>query len=135
MPIRSANAAPPFQIVRFSHVEFAVRDLASSEAFYVDCLGYLVSAKTSEALYLRGLEERNHHSIVLRRQPQPAALVVGFKVASEEDLDRAAAWFTRKGLPAVFVDTPFQRRTLRSADNSGIPLEFYFGMDRADCML
>ena len=38
-----------------------------SRAFYVDCLGLLVSDETDDALYLRGVEERNHHSIVLRR--------------------------------------------------------------------
>jgi catechol 2,3-dioxygenase len=135
MPIRTANFNPPFNVVRVSHVEFGVRDLAMSQAFYVDCLGYLISEKTPDALYLRGIEERNHHSIVLRRTREPLALAIGFKVASEEDLDRAAAWFARKGLPTAFAEVPFQGRTLRSADVTGLPVDFYFRMDRATCML
>src|SRR5882757_11238424 len=92
MPIRQPVFTPPFNVVRASHVELAVRDLARSRAFYVDCLGYLVSAEEPGALYLRAVEERNHHSIVLREAREPAAQTLGFKLASEDDLDRAAAW-------------------------------------------
>ena len=71
MPIRKPNESPPFRIVRVSHVELGVRDLAAARAFYVDCLGLLVTEATADSLYLRGLEERNHHSIVLRKAREP----------------------------------------------------------------
>ena len=90
MPIRKPNLEPPFNIVRASHVELGVADIARSAAFYVDCLGYVVSEQSANALYLRGVEERNHHSIVLRKGT-PDVSALGFKVASEEDLDRAHA--------------------------------------------
>jgi len=135
MPIRQPSLTPPFTVVRVSHVALGVRDLAASRAFYVDCLGYLVTEATADALYLRGIEERNHHSVVLQKSPEPLALAVGFKVASEEDLDRAAFWFGRKGLPVSFPDIPFQGRTLRTADVTGLPVDFYFRMDAAECML
>ncbi|HEY2136431.1 MAG TPA: VOC family protein, partial [Xanthobacteraceae bacterium] len=73
MPIRPPILSPPFRIVRASHVELGVRDLARARAFYVDCLGLLATDETAEALYLRGVEERNHHSVVLRRAHEPAA--------------------------------------------------------------
>jgi catechol 2,3-dioxygenase len=135
MPVRKPVLSPPFSIVRASHVELSVRDLGAARAFYVDCLGYLATAATPDALYLRGIEERNHHSIVLRRSGEPAALTLGFKLASEEDLDRAAFWFGRKGLPTAFPEVPFQGRTLRTADPHGMPLDLYARMDQADCML
>jgi catechol 2,3-dioxygenase len=116
-------------------VELTVRDLARSRAFYVDCLGYLISAEEPEALYLRAVEERNHHSIVLRKGKEPAAHTLGFKVASDEDLDRAADWFKRRNLPVTFPDVPYQGRTLRTADVTGMPLEFYFKMDQGERML
>src|SRR5437868_14575303 len=108
MPIRKPNESPPFRIVRVSHVELGVRDLAAARAFYVDCLGLLVSDADADALYLRGVEERSHHSIVLRRAAAPTVHHVGFKLGSEEDLDRAAFWFARKGLPTSFPDVPHQ---------------------------
>jgi catechol 2,3-dioxygenase len=135
MPIRKPVFDPPFNVVRASHVEFGVRDLAAARAFYVDCLGYLVSDETPHALYLRAVEERNHHSIVLKSAREPVVDTLGFKVASEEDLDRAAFWFARRNLPTSFPDLPHQGRTLRTADYAGMPLDFYFKMDRAELML
>jgi catechol 2,3-dioxygenase len=135
MPIRKPVLDPPFNVVRASHVELGVRDLGGSRAFYVDCLGYLVTEASADALYLRAVEERNHHSIVLRRSPEPRAHAVGFKVATEEDLDRAAFWFARLGLPTAFPEVPFQGRTLRTADPLGLPLDFYVRMDQAQSML
>jgi catechol 2,3-dioxygenase len=135
MPVRKPNFDPPFNIVRASHVEFGVRDLVRSRAFYVDCLGLLVSDESADALYLRGVEERNHHSIVLRRTRDPDIRALGFKLASEEDLDRAATWFTRRNLPVSFPEIPFQGRTLRTADVFGMPLDFYFRMDQSESML
>jgi catechol 2,3-dioxygenase len=135
MPIRDPVFDPPFNIVRASHVELGVRDLARSRAFYVDCLGLLVSDETADALYLRGVEERNHHSIVLRRARAGEANALGFKLASEEDLDRAAFWFGRRNLPTAFPELPHQGRTLRTADIFGTPLDLYARMDRSESML
>ena len=135
MPIRPPVLDPPFNIVRASHVELGVRDLARSRAFYVDCLGLLATDETADALYLRGVEERNHHSIVLRKAREPTAAALGFKLASEQDIDRAAAWFRARNLPVAFPDVPFQGRTLRTADTFGMPLDFYFKMDQAPSML
>ena len=131
MPIRKPNLNPPFNIVRASHVEFGVRDIARSRAFYVDCLGYLVTDETPDALYLRAVEERNHHSIVLRKDKEPIGHALGFKLGSEEDIDRAAAWFKARDLPVSFPDVPYQGRTLRTADPFGMPLDLYFKMDQA----
>jgi catechol 2,3-dioxygenase len=132
MPVRRPVFDPPFNVVRASHVELAVRDLGRARGFYVDCLGYLISADEPDALYLRAIEERNHHSVVLRRGAEPAALALGFKVGSEDDLDRAAHWFKRRNLPTSFPDVPHQGRTLRTADVTGMPLEFYFKMEQGE---
>ena len=78
MPIRPSNFNPPFNVVRASHVEFGVRDLEKSRAFYVDCLGYLVTAEDNNAIFLRAVEERNHHSIVLRKQNDATIPALGY---------------------------------------------------------
>jgi len=135
MPVRPPVFDPPFNIVRASHVELGVRDLGRARAFYVDCLGLLATDETADALFLRGVEERNHHSIVLRRAREPDVRALGFKLASEDDLDRAAAWFTRRNLPTSLPEVPHQGRTLRTADVTGTPIELYARMDRTDSML
>ncbi len=86
--------------------------------------------RARDALYLRGLEERNHHSVVLRKSPDPHVKTLGFKLASEEELDKAARFFGERQLPHRFVEKPFQGRTLSATDPLGMPLEFYFAMDQ-----
>jgi catechol 2,3-dioxygenase len=130
MPVPAPNLAPDFNTVRLSHVEYAVTDLGASRAFYVETLGLQITHETSEALYLRAMEERGHHCVVLRQAASAGVDVLGFKVWSEDDLDRAAAWFLGRGCPTAFVERPFQGRTLRTADLFGVPLEFYARMDR-----
>ena len=130
MPLPKPNLYPAFNIVRLSHVELAVTDLARSRAFYVDTLGLQVTDETSGAIYLRAMEERGHHCIVLRKASTPEARDLGFKVFSDEDLDKAAHFFKGKGLPVDWVERPYQSRTFRTRDPHGIPLEFYSRMDR-----
>ncbi len=130
MPIPKPNMYPPFNIVRLSHIELTVTDLAASRAFYVDTLGLLVTEETGSHLCLRALEERGHHCLVLRQGSQPVAGALAFKLFDEGDLDKAKAHFTSRGLAAAWIEQPHQGRTLRTVDPQGVPLEFYAHMDR-----
>jgi len=130
MPLPAHNLYPAFNIVRLSHIELGVTELARSRAFYVDVLGMQVTDEDSERIYLRAMEERGHHSVVLKKAPAPAADVLGFKVFSEDDLDKAKAWFDGKGIANQWIERPHQGRTLLSRDPFGIPLEFYHSMQR-----
>jgi catechol 2,3-dioxygenase-like lactoylglutathione lyase family enzyme len=130
MPIPAPNLYPPFNIVRLSHVELVVTDLAKFRAFYVDTLGLQVSDETADTIYLRALEERAHHCIVLKKGSAGEARDLGFKVFGEEDLDKAAYFFNAKGLPVEWTERPYQSRTFRTRDPHGIPLEFHSRMER-----
>ncbi len=57
---------PPFNITRVSHVVLTGRDLDASRRFYSEVLLLVVSDGDKDALYLRGLEEAGHHSLVIR---------------------------------------------------------------------
>ena len=130
MPVPAPVLYPPFNIVRLSHVEYGVTDLAASRAFYVDTLGLQVTHEDSDGIYLRAMEERGHHCIALRKSDAACARVLGFKLYDEPDLERAEAFFRAKGLPVAWVERPFMGRTLRTCDPFGVPLEFYVRMDR-----
>jgi catechol 2,3-dioxygenase len=132
MPIPAHNLTPPFNIVRLSHVELRVTDLAWSRAYYVDLLGLQVTQEYATTIYLRAMEERGHHCMILQKADAPSVGVLGFKVWSEDDLDLAAAWFAGRGLPVAWVERPFMGRVLRTRDPFGIPLEFYARMDRLE---
>jgi catechol 2,3-dioxygenase len=135
MPVPKHVFDPPFNIVRCSHVALGVTDLARAKAFYADTLGLHVEDEAGEAIYLRGLEERQHHSLVLRKSAHPVAHPLGFKVASEEDLDRAAHYFASRGLAHAYVERAYQGRTLQATDPQGMPIELYFTMEQCPALL
>ena len=130
MPIPAANLNPPFNIVRLSHAELRVTDLAWSRAYYADLLGLQVSHEDTRVIYLRAMEERGHHSLILRQADEASVGVLGFKVWSEDDLDKAERWFKTRGLPTSWIERPFMGRVLSARDPLGVPLEFYATMER-----
>ncbi|MGL4237036.1 3,4-dihydroxyphenylacetate 2,3-dioxygenase [Tabrizicola sp.] len=130
MPVPAPNLYPPFNTIRLSHVELGVTDLQRSRAFYVDTLGLQVTEEDASTIYLRAMEERGHHCIILKQTDKAGARYLGFKVYDEDNLDRAAAFFKARGLPVDWVDSPHITRAFRTRDPQGIPLEFYARMDR-----
>lgn len=135
MPLPKVVFNPPFNIVRCSHITLGVADLRRSKAFYADTLGLHVEDETAEAVYLRGVEERQHHSLVLRKSATPVAQHLGFKVGSDEDLEKAAHFFKSNGLRHAFVERPYQGRTLHAIDHGGMPIELYFKMEKRENLL
>ena len=125
MSIPKPNYSPPFSITRASHVVLTVLDLEESLAFYCDLIGLVVSERTADTAYLRGLEEACHHSLVLQKTTDaPLCRRIGLRVFNEDDLDRAEAHFRGAGLPAQWVEVPHQGRTLHINDPLGTPFEF-----------
>ena len=130
MPVPAPNLYPAFNVVRVSHAELIVTDLDASRAFYADTLGLQVTFEDTEIICLRAMEERGHHCLILRRGAVPSCSYLAFRLFSEEDIDRAAAYFGGQGRGIEWVERPFQGRTLRVLDPHGVPLEFYFAMER-----
>lgn len=125
------TASPPFRITRASHLVYTVRDLSRSREFYTEVLGLVVSDEDKDTLYLRGVEERVHHSLVLKRtEGVPACIRAGLQTEDEEDLDKAKFFFNQRGMRAEFVEVPHQSRTLHTTDVTGTPLELYSTMTR-----
>lgn len=135
MPVPVSAKPPPFEIVRASHITLGVTDLARARAFYADTLGLHVEAETRDAVYLRAMEERQHHSVVLLKADRAYAGPPGFKVGSEEDLERARHFAAAQGLSARFVERPHQGRTLVLVDPLGMPIELYAGMETRERLL
>lgn len=129
------NFSLPFNILRCSYGILGVKDLAVSKKFYADIIGLIETETTDNAAYLRCLEERQHHSFVLQKSDEPNVKGLGFKVSKEEDLDALKSHFEALDLPATWVSRYAQGRTLAAKTPQGIPLEFYFTMEKAERML
>ena len=135
MSIPKPNYNPPFNITRASHAVLSVTDLAKSRAFYVDLIGFIVSDEDKDSIYLRGVAEACHHSLVLKRASAPRCERVGMRCFSEEDLEKAKFHFEKAGLPAQWVERPYQGRTLHVNDALGAPLELCATMARQPRLL
>jgi len=132
-----APGRPEFNILRAGHAEYRVTDLGRARAFYVDVLGFVETEQQVDRLYLRGYEERDHHSLVLRRAASPGLGHVAYRVASEEDLNRLEHLCRGQSLPTRWVHDveAGQGRALRVQDPAGLPLEFFHEIDRVERLL
>lgn len=127
-----------FNIIRAGRAVLHVQDLEASRKFYVDALGFIETESDNEHIYLRGLEEHNHHSLVLKKENEPGIEVISYKVQSDGDLEVLAKFFDDKGYKTKWLKEGRQKaigRTLRIQDVSGLPVEFYAKMDVVERML
>jgi catechol 2,3-dioxygenase len=126
-----------FDIIRTGRVILHVTDLEKSREFY-DALGFILTEDDGDTLYFRGLEEHNHHSLVLKKSTDAAVEAISFKVRSEQDLDQLEEVFLKQGAKVKWLEKGTQKavgRALRVQDISGLPVEYYAEMDGAERLL
>lgn len=120
---------PPFSITRASHLVLTSRDLAASELFYTQVIGMVLTRREDDRLYLRGLEEACHHSLVIKLSTaEPHCERIGLRVFREKDLEVAKRFFDQQGLENRWVEVPFQGRTLHFTDPTGTLIELCASM-------
>src|SRR5262245_4827482 len=125
----------PPDVVRAAYAELVVTDLAEARRFYVDLLGFAVSAESDTTLYLRGYDELIHHNLILRAGPEPAAARLAYRVRTAADLDLAEAFFAALGSRTARVPagvTPGVGEAVRAEDPLGFTVEFFFAADGAE---
>ena len=135
MPVPTHVFDPPFNILRASHCVLDVTDLKASRKFYEDTIGLHVEDDDDGAVYLRGSEEHQHHSLVLRQAATAACDRIGFKVANDSDIDRAATFLDGLTIAHETVTRPFQGRTLQFTDPFGFRIELYAEMEKRPHLL
>ena len=127
-----------FNITRMGYIEFLVTDLERARDFYVDVIGLYETERDAEHVYLRAIEDREHHCIVLCKAPQPGVSHFAFKVECEEDLDRLHAKFTALKRPIRWMadnQRTAQGRTLLVQDPLDFAVAFYAQMASAPWLL
>ena len=128
---------PDFNILRLGHIEYLVSDLARARDFYVDVVGLFETESDTDHVYLRAIEDREHHSVVLTRSPSPASAI------------SASAFPARKTWTAWRTSSPAwacpcagwrparnaARAALRVQDPFGFQVEYYAHMEQAPWLL
>ncbi|MBI3840940.1 MAG: 3,4-dihydroxyphenylacetate 2,3-dioxygenase [Thaumarchaeota archaeon] len=134
----TSSGARGFEVVRAGHLELLVTDLAASKRFYADILGFVVTEEDSGHVYLRGLEDRQHHCLLLTKAASPGVGHIAFKVSSEAGLEPIEGLVKARGGFARWVgegEEKGQGRALIVEDHLGFPVEFYEKMEPVDWML
>jgi len=125
----------PFNILRCAYVEYGVTDLDASRKFYTKAIGLVETETHDDTIYLRCLEEHDHHSYILKKADKAGVFGIGFKVAFEKDLDLLEAHFQQLGHKTEWVTKYAQDRTLRTHTPQGIPLEFFARQKRVESLI
>ena len=128
----------PFDILKTGHVEYRVTDLERARAFYVDLLGFIETERAGDCLYLRCLEDWEHHSLILRRTETPGLGHFAYRVSRDDDLEALWELAGRRGLPRRWVEPgeeAGQGRALRMQDPLGFPVELYHDVERVPRLL
>ena len=129
---------PGFDIVKAGHIEFLVKDIEVAKRFYVDTLGFVVTGSDGGHVYLRGLEERTHHSLTLTESDGPGVGHFAFRVSTEDGLKDIEELAYSKGLASRWVEAGEEKgqgKALRFRDQFGFPVEFYSKMAGEEWML
>src|SRR5262245_55372227 len=116
------------EIIKAGHIEILVTDLEAARRFYVDTLGFVVTESDRSHLYLRGLEERQHHSLVLSKDDSPGVGHIAFKVAKKGDLEVIKKLVKDGGGSVSKKDRGSENGVEDSVlleDQFGFPVEFY----------
>jgi len=78
-------------VLRPGYIQIGVTDMDAALGHYVDRVGlHKVSREPDGRAFLRAWDEFDRHSVVLRPAEMPGIDYVGFKVASEADLNSFA---------------------------------------------
>jgi catechol 2,3-dioxygenase len=112
-------------VIRIGQAVLYVTDLAASRYFYVDLLGLNVLHEDSQALYLRGVEDREW-TLKLEVAPKAGLKHIGYKVASDQVLDELVTLAQAQDLPYRWEDEQDRPSILRLQDPFGFPVAFYF---------
>lgn len=86
-------------VLRAAMMQLRVLDLEKSVDFYTRVVGLFEVGRTSDGrVLLKGYDEFDHHSFILRQAPEAGMDFMGFKVASDAYLDVLAANTQQFGL-------------------------------------
>jgi catechol 2,3-dioxygenase len=86
-------------VLRPGYIQIRVTDIDAAVTHYVDRVGlHEVSREADGRVYLRAWDEFDRHSVVLRPADMPGMDYVGFKVASDAELDALAHRIEASGI-------------------------------------
>ena len=123
---------PILDVAQLAHIELLTPDLAASAAFFKDILGMSETERRGSSVYLRGYEERYHHSLKLTAAPQAGLGHVAWRARSPQALERRVAAIDSAGLGRGWIDDEVGHgRAYRFTTPEGHVMELLWDVDYA----
>jgi len=124
------------ELARIGHVALETADLDASLAFFVDAVGFEEVEREDGTVYLRAVDEFDHHSVSLTEAERAGVDHIGWQTRNPEDLEAYAELLeTEEGLDVTWVDAgeeAGQGEAIRFSTPHGHPFEFYHEMEKPD---
>lgn len=121
-------------ILRLSHAELRVPDLELSTAYYTEVVGLIETAREDDRVFLKGWDEQQHHSVILRYAPTYGLETLGFKVQDAADLDDLAGRIEAAGIAVKRFGVgelgPGSGETVRFTAGSGHVVDLVHAMEQ-----
>jgi len=121
-------------ILRLSHAELRVPDLELSTAYYTEVVGLIETAREDDRVFLKGWDEQQHHSVILRYAPTYGLETLGFKVQDAADLDDLAGRIEAAGIAVKRFGAgelgPGSGETVRFTAGSGHVVDLVHAMEQ-----
>jgi len=123
-------------VLRPGYIQLRVLDMDEALTHYVDRLGLLeVSREADGRVYLKGWDEFERHSVILRESDTPGMDMVGYKVAADADLDRYEQRLAEYGLTVEHIpagEQPGAGRRISFVIPTGHRVELIAEMEMSD---
>jgi catechol 2,3-dioxygenase len=133
MAIASSVMAPA--VARLGHVALETPDLAESLYFFREAVGLEEVERSDGTVYLRAVDELDHHSLSLTEAGTAGIDHVGWQTAEPEHVDAFAERFESRGMGVTRIDggtEPGQGDAIRFDAPNGHRFELYGEMAKPD---
>ena len=131
-PTRSYDPGPT--IAHAGAVNIGTPDLEKSLWFFRDVFGMEVTARDDAVAYLRGYQERVHHSLVLTTQPVASINAMSMRVGRPHDVELFYEQFVDEGVTVRHLtagtETGRGEAIRFLLPGGGHPIELYYDIER-----
>lgn len=126
---------PDPALARLGHVALETPDLEASLDFYRDAVGLEEVERRDSTVYLRAVDEFDHHSLSLTEAEEAGIDHIGWQTENQESLSRFADQLADEGLDVVWIEEGVeagQGEAIRFETPHGHRFEFYAEMEKPD---
>lgn len=127
---------PGPRIAHAGSVHLGTPNLEKSLGFFRDLLGMEAVTRVGDTVYLRGYQEKTHHSLILTQTDEAKVFGYGFRVQRPQDVELFAQQFEAEGIKTVELSSEQvagRGEAVRFlTPGSEHPFELYYDIERPE---